>query len=167
MFVSGGQINAQVPWELQGQTSGQVKVIYGESYITNIVTVPIANYAPAFFETAPGVVAARDLNANVINSSNPAKRERYALYANGLGPVNNQPASGDAASLTTLSQTTTLPTVTIGGQNAQVGFSGLTPGLPGLYQLNVTVPPGIAAGTQPVVVSIGGATSKTSNITVQ
>ena len=89
------------------------------------------------------------------------------LYANGLGPVNNQPPSGDPASLTMLSPTVTPPTVTIGGVSAQIAFSGLTPGLPGLYQLNVTVPQGIAAGSQPVVVSIGGSVSQPSQITVQ
>ncbi|MEP6715475.1 MAG: S8 family serine peptidase, partial [Terriglobia bacterium] len=149
VFVSDGQINAQVPWELQGQKSAQVKVTINQSF-SNVLTVPIADAAPAFFETAPGVVAACDMNGQIVNSSNPAKMgTSVALYANGLGPVSNQPVSGDAASLTTLSRTIATPTVSIGGQNAPVSFSGLTPGLPGLYQLNVTVPTGLAAGSQP------------------
>ena len=57
--------------------------------------------------------------------------------------------------------------MTIGGQPAQVAFSGLTPGLPGLYQINVTVPTNIGTGNQPVTLAIGGATAKASGITVQ
>jgi minor extracellular serine protease Vpr len=172
VFVSAGQINAQVPWELQGQTSAQVKVTLGGNY-SNVLTVPIANFAPAFFENpiGSGVVAAIDpLNAAnpVITATNPARRGSViALYANGLGPVNNQPSSGETASLTVLAQTPTLPTVTIGGQPARVAFSGLTPGLPGLYQINVTVPDGIGTGTQPLTLSIGGATAKASSISVK
>jgi minor extracellular serine protease Vpr len=167
VFVSAGQINAQVPWELQGQTSAQVKVTI-DGNPGNVVTVPIATYSPQFFEIGPGVIAARDSAANTITSSNPAKRgTAIALYANGLGPVSNQPTSGDTASLTVLSPTTTVPVVMIGGQTAVVAFSGLTPGLPGLYQINVIVPPGISAGTQPVVLSVGGATAKTVTIAVQ
>ncbi|MES1260917.1 MAG: S8 family serine peptidase [Acidobacteriota bacterium] len=170
VFVSAGQVNAQVPWELQGQTSAQVKVTI-DGIPGNVVTVPLANYAPAFFEIAPGVVAAiNPLNPSnpVITASNAARRGTViSLYANGLGPVGNQPASGDVASLTVLSPTPALPAVTIGGQAAQVSFSGLTPGLPGLYQINVTVPPNIGTGNQPVTLSIGGATARTSFITVQ
>jgi uncharacterized protein (TIGR03437 family) len=88
------------------------------------------------------------------------------LYANGLGPVTNQPASGDPAGVP-LSTTTTTPTVMIGGQQAAVGFAGLVPGLPGLYQLNVTVPSGIGTGAQNITVAIGGATSPNLTIPVQ
>jgi uncharacterized protein (TIGR03437 family) len=35
-------------------------------------------------------------------------------------------------------------TVTIGGVNAPVFFAGLIPGFTGLYQVNATVPTGIA-----------------------
>ena len=166
-YVSPSQVNVQVPWELQGQTSVQVKVTINYTY-GNVVTLPLASFAPAFFEASPGSVAALDLNYKSIGTSNPAVRgQTVALYVNGLGPVTNTPPSGDPASSTTLSQTASTPTVTIGGVNAPVSFSGLAPGFAGLYQINVTVPSTITAGNQPIVVSIGGQTSKTSGISVQ
>ena len=58
-----------------------------------------------------------------------------------------------------LSRTTSTPAVTIGGVPAQVEFSGLAPLAVGIYQLNVAVPAGAPAGQQPVVVTIGGASS--------
>jgi uncharacterized protein (TIGR03437 family) len=89
------------------------------------------------------------------------------VFANGLGPVTNQPASGDPALADPLSWTTTQPVVSIGGRPASVGFSGLTPTLPGLYQLNVTVPSDLAPGTYPITVAIGGKTSPNSSLSVQ
>ena len=38
------------------------------------------------------------------------------------------------------------PVVTIGGKTASLIFSGLAPGFAGLYQVNVQIPTGIAAG---------------------
>jgi uncharacterized protein (TIGR03437 family) len=88
--------------------------------------------------------------------------------ANGLGPVTNQPASGEPAQADpNLSRTTTQPVVTIGGHTATVSFSGLTPTLPGLYQLNVVVPPDLTAGTWPISVTIGGKSSPSASLPVQ
>jgi minor extracellular serine protease Vpr len=166
IYVSPTQVNVQVPWELEGQPSVQVKVAINYTY-SNVVTLPLQNYAPAFFEISTNAVAALDGNFKTISPSNPAVRgQSIALFANGLGPVSNTPPSGDPASATTLSSTQP-PTVTIGGVAAPVSFSGLAPGFAGLYQINVTVPSTIGAGQQPVVVSIGGQTSKASGITVQ
>ena len=171
-FVSPNQVNLQVPWELQnaiakGQTSAQVKVTI-DNTVGNLVTVLLGSYSPAFFEGTPGAVAALDQNFHVINAGHPAVRgQAVQLYANGLGPVTNTPASGDPATSSSLAATTTVPTVTIGGVPAPVSFSGLAPGFPGLYQVNVTVPTGLAAGNQSLVLTIGGKTSKTSGIVVQ
>ncbi len=166
-YVSPGQVNVQVPWELQGQSAAQVKVTIDYSN-GNVVSVPLSDYSPAFFETSPGVVAALDSNFQVIGSSNPAKRGQVVqLYANGLGPVTNQPASGDPAPASPLAQTKSTPVVTIGGQPAAVSFSGLAPGFAALYQINVTVPQSLTPGNQPVTVAIGGQTSKSSGIVVQ
>jgi uncharacterized protein (TIGR03437 family) len=168
-FVSPGQINVQVPWELQGQTSAQVKVtLYGYSY-GNVVTVPLADTAPQFFGGyTPGTVAALDGNNVAVTAANPVKRGQVVqLYMNGLGPVTNGPASGEFASSTALTYTKAQDTaVTIGGQPATVQFSGLAPGFPGLYQVNAIVPAGISAGTVPISLTIAGATTKALTLPV-
>jgi hypothetical protein len=48
--------------------------------------------------------------------------------------------------------------------NASIAFAGLTPGLTGLYQVNVTVPAGITPGNQvPVVLAVDGAPGSTGH----
>jgi minor extracellular serine protease Vpr len=165
-FVSPNQVNVQVPWELQGQSSAQVKVTINEFEYGNVVTVPLSDYSPAFFH---GVADALDTNYQVITASHPAQRGQVIqLYVNGLGPVTNQPASGAPAVASPLSQTKQSPVVTIGGQQAQALFSGLAPGFPGLYQVNVTVPTGVTpGGAVPITIAIGGKTSKQATIPVQ
>ena len=160
-FASSGQVNVQVPWELQGQSSVKVKVSIDDNFfLGNVVDVPLAQYTPAFFQ-GNGVIAAEDAQTGaIILPSNPAKPgEIVALYINGLGPVTNQPASGSPApGGPNLAQTKTTPTANFGSQTAQVLFSGLAPGFAGLYQVNVVVPAGLT-GSQQVTVSIGGVTS--------
>ena len=150
-FVSPGQINVQIPWEFQGQSSVQMKVTAGSFLWSKLYTVPLATYSP-------GVFAITDIAGAVISQANPAKRgQSIIVYANGMGPVDQKVASGDPTPLTQpLSNTRVTPSVTIGGSTAQVGFSGLTPGSVGLYQLNVAVPADAQTGTQQMKISIGG-----------
>jgi minor extracellular serine protease Vpr len=166
VYVSPTQVNIQVPWELQGYSSAQMKVTLYEFGFGNVVPVPIANYTPAIFGSS--VAAAENATTGqVISSTNPAVRGSViSLFCNGLGPVTNQPASGDSAGVP-LSSTTTLATVTIGGASANVTFSGLAPGFPGLYQVNFQVPSSIQAGNQPITVSIGGVSSPALTLPVQ
>lgn len=167
VFVSPNQVNVQVPWELAGQTSVQVKV--GVNYTdSNVVTVPVADASPGIFENA-GVAAALDAETyKVISSSNPVERGKTALlYANGLGPVTDQPATGEPALASPLSYLKSPATVTIGGVDAPVSFAGLAPGFSALYQLNVTVPSSLAPGTHPVAITVNGVTSKASSISVK
>jgi uncharacterized protein (TIGR03437 family) len=170
-FVSPGQVNLIVPWELEGQTSAQVKLSidaqYAAELFSNVITVPIANYAPAFFVSC-GAACALDSNYSLITTSNPAKRGQYiSLFANSLGPVTNPPGDGVPASASPLSWTTTTPVVTIGGASANVIFSGLAPGYQGLYQINVQVPQSANTGSVPISLQIGGATTPAASIPVQ
>jgi uncharacterized protein (TIGR03437 family) len=175
IYVSPGQINLQVPWELQGQTSAQIKVTIEDTQGA-VYTLPLTIASPAFFtygvpsggRIGQLLLAALDSANRLISSTHPAQRGQVVqLYANGLGPVDHQPATGDPASASPLSHTLTLPEVTIAGQAATVQFSGLAPGFPGLYQVNVEVPAGVPAGVQPVVLKMNGVDSPAANLPVQ
>jgi uncharacterized protein (TIGR03437 family) len=181
LFVSPGQVNVQVPWELQqalaaGQNSAFVKVTIDYTP-GNVVTIPIQAFSPAVFNlgtpSAPQAAARDNNTGTVIGPSNPETRGQYVqVFVNGLGPVENQPASGDSADPTgvTLSKTTSTVTVNIGpapGVQVTPAFSGLAPGYPGLYQVNFQVPTSLSAGNQPFTVSVGGVTSQASALWVK
>ena len=166
IYASSTWINVQVPWELEGQSTAQVKVNVNFSP-SNVFTISLAPVAPAFFLMADGNLWARDLNYQAINASAPAHPgETIELYANGLGPVTNQPASGDPAPSGPYAETPT-PVVRIGTQQANVLFSGLTPGSGTLYAINVVVPASLPPGTYPVTVSLGNRTSPAASIVVR
>ncbi|HUS07651.1 MAG TPA: S8 family serine peptidase, partial [Bryobacteraceae bacterium] len=170
-FVSENQINVQIPWELQGANSVQMKVSIGDSS-SALYTVPLLDYSPAMFEiTDPGgrmIAAALDESNAVVGTNNPVARGRVVqLFANGLGPVDNTPASGELTPAQPLPFSRVLPVVTIGGRTAEVLFSGLAPFNVGLYQVNVRVPADAGTGLQPVTMTVNGIASKTANLPVQ
>jgi uncharacterized protein (TIGR03437 family) len=75
----------------------------------------------------------------------------------GLGATPGHPATGAPA--VTGASTSTLASVTIGGKNAHVDYSGLAPAFVGLYQVNAIIPSGLSSGDQPVVVTLGTASN--------
>ena len=173
-FVSPTQLNLQIPWEV-GLGNGNAPftvMLRGASMrgvrpgspvsgtFTNTVTAPIGVYSPGIYAIAhlDGTpVAARPVRAGDI----------LVIYANGLGPVSNRPASGGISSSTPLSETAQAPSVTIGGQPARVLFSGLAPDYVGAYQVNVQAPSGVTPGSAAVLVSAGTERSQPYIVTFQ
>jgi uncharacterized protein (TIGR03437 family) len=90
--------------------------------------------------------------------------ETVVIYCTGLGTVTPNVQEGQPAPTPPpFVSTDATVSVTIGGQPAKVTFSGLTPGVPGLYQINAVVPAGIATGDAvPVTISVAGRTSRTT-----
>lgn len=171
-FVSDSQVNVQIPWELQGMTTVNMKVSVGD-FSSAIYSVPLNDYSPAPFqyqEASSGRTLAilQDGAYQLISTANPVKRgSTYVMYANGLGPVSNQPASGLPSPSQPVAETKTPVTVTIGNRPAQVSFAGLTPGSIGLYQINVTIDGSTPTGYQPIVISVGGVSSREALVPVQ
>jgi uncharacterized protein (TIGR03437 family) len=161
------QLSVQAPWSISGKNSVVVSVTTAAG--TSQATVPVLGAQPGIFILdAASSGATHGGDGSIAGPSNPASHgEAVVLYLTGLGPVQNQPASGDAASLVTLSPTVLTPQVKIGGFDAPVIFSGLTPGYIGLYQINVTVPAATASGTVDLTVVSNGVTSNVAKLSIK
>ncbi len=100
----------------------------------------------------------------------PAKPgDSIVVYWTGGGATTPNLPTGQVAPAngSTLYHTLQMPTVTIGGIAVTPSFSGLVPGEAGEYQLNLTIPAGVATGDQvPLVVTIGNSTD-TVGIAIQ
>ena len=179
-FVSPGQINFQVPWELLGQTQASITVT-SNSVMSDPQTINLAPFHPGIFATnsagtrqgriaiaATGEVAAPS-GSIPGQAARPANRGEFiTISCTGLGAVTNPPATGAPASANPLSMTTATPSVTIGGVPGTVSFSGLSPGFVGLNQVNVQVPGNAPTGDAvELVLTIGGVTSNTVTLAVQ
>ena len=173
-FAVDGQINAIIPYDVPANATQQLIVMNGPA-ISVPEPIVIALAQPAVFTKdlngrGAGIVVAvkADRTQFVIDASHPISVGDIAvIYCAGLGAVTPAVPAGTAASLTTLSNTVNPVTVTIGGQNAPVGFAGLAPGFAGLYQVNATVPGGITPGNDvPLVITAAGQKSATVTIAV-
>jgi uncharacterized protein (TIGR03437 family) len=178
-YASTGQINAAIPFDVTANTSQQV-LVTRDTTISVPVAVDVAPAEPAVF-LAPvangpnqGSIFAVRTTAGIQSTflaepSSPATAgDTLVIYCDGLGAVDQSIAPGAAAPASPAAKTTDQPQVTIGNINSSVAFSGLTPGLVGVYQINAVVPAGITAGDQvPVVVNISGQVSPAVTIAVK
>lgn len=160
VFASPGQMNVQLPWETLAGSATLTAAFKGVA--SNSITANIGAYSPGIFVTVYP-------DGTPVDSKKPAGAgDVLIVYANGLGPVSPSVATGKQSPGDTLARTTQIPTVTIGGVNAIVDFSGLTPVLVALYQINVRVPAGVTPGTATkVVVQIGGLSTPPKTITTR
>jgi len=170
-YADGGQVNAQVPFEL---TPGVATlVVTGKDAAGAPGTVTIVNAQPGVFTvsqsgTGQGVVL--DGLNNLVDSNHAVKAgEVVVIYATGLGATSPTVATGQAApAVPPLALVTTPVKVTIGGVEAAVEFAGLAPGFVGLYQVNARVPAGVMAGNAvPLVLTQNGVASNTVTLAIK
>jgi uncharacterized protein (TIGR03437 family) len=172
LFVSPGQINAVVPFSLNTNTT-QSLLIQRDLTLSSPVPINVADGQPAVFlnpSAIPYVFAYRGTApAFLVTPSTPAQAGDVLLfYCAGLGVTNPPVADGVASPSSPLAYTQSSVTVTIGGQNANVIFAGLTPTLVGLYQVNLTMPAGVTPGNAvPVLLTVAGQTSPAAIIATQ
>ena len=157
----------QIPWEAAGQS--QVSVAINNGLATSAaVNVTLSAAQPGIFLLDGVNGAIEHVSGVVVSAAAPAaKGEAVVVFCTGLGPVSPAVADGVAAPISPLSYTSAQPTVTVGGQQATVLFSGLAPGFVGLNQLNVQLPANVASGSQDLIVAVGTAASNTAKIQIQ
>jgi len=173
LFVSPSQINFQVPPGIAVGTSLAVQLTKPDGSSLLTIATFVAS-APGIF-TLPmngqgqGAVLNQDNTVNF--GTNPARRGSVIqIFATGAGETTPALAAGEAAPAggNPLVLTKVQPTVTIGGKNAKVQFSGMAPGFVGLWQINAEVPADVTPGMAlPLVITAAGAQSNTVTIAVQ
>ncbi len=136
-YASPGQVNAQLPFDLQPGTTAELAV-YSVNHASEKIGVRIVEVSPALF--SGGRLAGSAL----------------VLYATGLGAVNGEIAAGSAPPAASLLRTTATPVVFVNNREAAVTFSGLAPALVGVYQINSQLPAGLEDGPLSVQVNIRG-----------
>ncbi len=163
LYARDDQLNAVIPYDLPVNTRHQLLVRRG-AVLSLPEPVTIAAAQPAVFTKnasgrGQGVIV--DVNGLYVEPGNPARaRDAVVIYCSGLGAVDPPVAVGAAAPVSPLSHVVNPVSVTIGGRAAEWFFAGLTPGLSALYQVNVYVPEGVAAGDAvPVVITVAGQSS--------
>jgi uncharacterized protein (TIGR03437 family) len=174
VYVSPQQINAVVPFGVPLNTIQQLIVIHNEMY-SPPETLVVAGAEPAAFSqdqsgTGPGVifVVKADGTQFLNTSTAPASAgDSLVIYCTGLGSVNIPIADGAAAPASPPAQIVDTVAVSIAGKDAPVSFSGLVPGYAGLYQVNVTVPHGIAPGAALLIMSIGNTPSPPVTVAIR
>ena len=162
------QISAQAPFEIAGQQNVSIVINNGRVQSAPI-QVPVAAAQPGIFLPDGVDGAFLHTDYSTVTAASPASAgEVVLLYCTGLGAVTPAATTGALASGTPpLSQTNLTPTVTVGSTTAEIGFSGLAPGLVGLYQINFTVPRGTPSGSANVVVTANGVSSNAAKLPVR
>lgn len=186
-FIGPGQANFQVPSNAPvGAGRVAVRVADTEELIAGGPVV-IASASPGIFtlnQSGTGQAAAVNQDGTINGPNNPAPAgSTIVLYGTGQGQVSPAVADGAAAPAAPLAQTVAAPTssgsaclnsqpsmcVSIGGTGfGAIQYSGLAPGFVGLWQINVTLPANVPAGSAvPVRVLINGTPSNTVTVAVR
>ena len=171
IFVAPGQINvpaqinAQLPWNVlpAGQISGTVPVVVRRGNTASAPqNVQVGPVSPGIFQFGGQAIAINATNGSLaapagsiegIATEPAAIGSAIIILGTGLGAVDGPIQSGHNPDA--LRNTTTRPTVLIGGREADVLFSGLSPQFVGVNQLNVVVPEGVTPGVVPLQIRMG------------
>lgn len=162
LYTSSTQVAVVVPYEIVG-SSVQVFVQYNQG-TSAPMTLPVAQASPGLFTVdssgrGQAVAVNQDLQTNRVG--NPASLgSSLTFFATGTGATS--PFGTDGLPASPPLPLITLPvTVTIGGQAAQVTYSGGAPGqVAGISQITVQVPATIDPGNAvPLTLQVGDVTA--------
>jgi uncharacterized protein (TIGR03437 family) len=167
-YVSPTQLNVQAP---NDSVTGTVTVTVTNSAGSSSASVGMSAVMPGLFTSSNYVLAVRPSDSTIINGTGAAAAgyttaagakpgDTLEIFGTGLGATNTTVLPGLVFS--SAYATTATPAVTIGGTAANVSYSGLIGA--GLYQINITVPSTLAAGTYPVVATVQGVSSPTTAV---
>ena len=163
LYAQSGQVNAQAPFELSGQTSTTITLTYGGNTF-GPVTVPFQFAQPALFRLQVGITAqavAENQDGSLNGPSNPAAPGSIVtLWGTGFPPLESPCATGGLNADGPVDLAAGYSVNMVGG--GTVAYAGGAPTLAcGVVQINMQVPAGAASGPlllTPQVCTNGGLT---------
>jgi uncharacterized protein (TIGR03437 family) len=166
--ASATRLTAIVPYEVADQNSTQMKVSFN-GQTSAPMTLTVAPSFPGLFSadsTGAGQALASNADSSPNSRDNPANTGDI-ITVFGTGEGQTDPAGVDGQIGSDMPPQPVLPvSVTIGGQPAEATAYGGTSGQPaGYFQIGVQIPDGLSAGDQPVVLTVGSASSQ-QNLTI-
>jgi len=161
LFVSTGQINGQLPFNVDGNA---VMTLHTPGGVSDNFNLNILPAAPSVFRTAAAgpmtglATIFRADNGEPVTPTNPVHfNDTLVIYATGLGRTSPALDAGLPAPDDQLSWALIAPSVQLGGKDLNVLFAGLVPGTVGLYQINASVPGNVPQGLEiPLVITQNG-----------
>ena len=162
LFVSSSQINAQLPFNVDGNATMVLRTPGGisDNYLFSILPA-----APSVFRTGTAgpetglATILRAENSQIVTPTNPIHPgDTITIFATGLGRTSPNIDAGLPAPSNPTPAALIPPTVSLGGVQLSVTFAGLAPGQIGVYQINAVVPGrGVPEGMPvPLVIQQGG-----------
>jgi uncharacterized protein (TIGR03437 family) len=165
--VSPWQITTQLPQDTPTQDAN-FQVAFADGTITPAEMAGVVAVAPDLFvnQIQRGQVTQFQAAAFHAGTAIPADDDHPAqagemleMYGTGLGATDPAVPGGDASPANPVAQARLTPAVLIGNVPAPVLWAGLTPGLAGVYQVDVVVPGGLKPGRYAVTLKSGSANS--------
>jgi uncharacterized protein (TIGR03437 family) len=170
LFASPRQINARLPFEVQGNATMVLHTPAGTSNGLNFTILPTA---PSVFRSGvagpqygiPTVVRVK--NNQLVTTANPIHRgEAIVIWATGLGRTDPPLATGMGAPAHPLPAAVVQPDVSLGGLSLPLYYAGLARGQVGVYQINALVPGWAPTGMQVPLIITQGSVSTTLTVRV-
>jgi uncharacterized protein (TIGR03437 family) len=169
LVTSDTQINFQVPPTLAAGRYPLVVRSIDRKAASIATTVTVSKVAPAIFTDDKGNAAIYHSDGSLVTKSHPANRdEPLAMYAAGLGATKGGKVTPGVPSPSNPLAVTGTVNVYFGNPQYKqsemiVDWSGLVPGLIGVYQVSLRVPGFHSAGSAlPVTIRVGGVLSPTT-----
>ena len=154
-YVSPTQMNLQIPYEAGA----------GPSVIGINNNGSITGYQFQISAAAPGILS--DADGNVFPTATMTATGIGTVLVSGAGEVTNFLATGWASTSASTYKPVLPLSVMVGGVPVFIQSVGEAAGLFGMTSVRFTLPSTVAAGVQPVVVTVNGVASQPANITVQ
>jgi uncharacterized protein (TIGR03437 family) len=153
-YVSPGQLNIQVPYET---ATGTALLAVSNNGQVATYSFPVSASAPGIYLQSGSVITP---------NAGGSRGQIYTLFVTGAGEVSPQVATGAGPTGNQVPVPLLGVSMTIGGVTAHTEYVGIPSWSVGTLQINFTVPSNAPLGLQPVVVTVGSASSAAANFTV-